>query len=676
MKENYLVGMGDAPRFDALEPWMIEPAVSGAIEGAKKAIAKLKENPEATWDNTCEPLDDAMGKLGRVWGVVNHIQSVCDEKVWREERDKLVETVSTFYSVTMQDPELYERFKRIRASDGFAALEPAQKKALDDSIRDFVLSGADLPDDKKKEFVAARTELAQTANLFEQHVLEATEAFSLNFKPEQKAELAGIPEDSLAMFASYAKQRGEEGYTVGLLAPHYQAVMTHADNEALRAKLHRAYCVRASELDDPKRDNGPLIDKIFELSAKLAHLLGYANYAELSLVEKMAESPSKVIDFVRDMARKARPFCDKELDELTRYGREKGWIETLKPYCVSYLSERIRREKYALSKEEVRSYFPAGKAIEGLFALLGELYGVRFERAERPVWHPDVVFYRLEIDGRPIGGLYLDLFARKGKRQGAWMDEYVTRKTFKDGSVRLPSAYVVANLRGSDSPEGAYLAHDELETLFHECGHAMHHLLTRVGTPDVSGINGVEWDAVEMPSQFMENFIWDYGILESMSSRKGTGERLPRALHERMVAAKNFNQGLFICRQMEFALFDMLAYSAKPGADWRALQGRVFGEISRYPHMDYERMAHCFTHIFSGGYSAGYYSYIWAQVLSADVYEEFMGDEPRASVGRRFLNEILSVGGSRPMAESFRAFKGRDPQPDALLRSLGFKSEG
>lgn len=671
MSQNYFLELGDRPRYDLLDHTMIAPAMRELMEKANAAIAKIKADGEPTWANTNEAMTDAMEEFSKAWGTVSHILSVRDEKEWRDEYNALVQEVTIFYSNIMQDIELYERFKKIKANE-YDKLDPARRKALDDSIRDFVLSGAELPPEKQKRFQEVSMEMAELTTRFAQNALDATQAFKKRIPRSDKSLLDGVPDDVLRMFEEEAKKENFDGWIAGLSMPHYVAIMTHAKNRDLRAEFHKAYMTRASDLgSDKEKDNGPVIDRILELAEEEAHLLGYPNYAELSLVPKMADSHEKVIEFIRDMAKKARPFCDKELKDFEEFARKELGLDSLQPYDISFVTENVRQKRYALSKEEIRKYFPHDKAIHGLFDLIERMYGVTFEKEERPVWHPDVIFYNLMKDGKKIGGLYMDLFAREGKRQGAWMNDYQGRRKKKDGSIQLPIAYLVCNFQPLIDGK-SYLTHDELETLFHECGHGLHHLLTKVDELDVSGINGVEWDAVELPSQFMENFTWDYDNLVKMSEHKETGEKLPKELFEKMKATKNFNNGMFIARQMEFALFDMRIYSMKSPVDWMGEMRRVCKEISDYPHKDYERFPQCFSHIFAGGYSAGYYSYIWAEVLSADVFESFEEEKDLKATGARFLKEILSVGGSRPMAESFRAFKGRDPMPEPLLRHLGF----
>ncbi|MDO5685976.1 MAG: M3 family metallopeptidase [Neisseria sp.] len=670
---NALLNLTDIPAFDALDAAQIAPAMQTVMAEARARIAALKELPETTWDNTVEALTDISERVGRVWGVIAHINSVADTPAWREAYNALIPEVTLFFTEIAQDEALYARFKAIRAADAFGQLSAAQQKKLNNDLRDFVLSGAELPQQEQARFAELQSEGAALAAAFSQNVLDATDAFAVYF--DDAAALAGLPESALQMFAAAAEAEGKSGYKIGLQAPHYLAVVQFADNRALREKLYRAYAARASELDDAARDNGANIDRILAIAAEEAQLLGYADYAELSLVTKMADSPQQVLAFLREMAARAKPFAERDLAELTAFARESLGEETLQPWDIAYYSEKLREARYAFSEEEVKQYFPASRVLEGLFALVNDLYGVEFVAEERPLWHPDVRYFSLKKNGAVIGGVYLDLYARGGKKSGAWMNDYCGRRRQVAGSlngeVQLPLAYLVCNFAPPVEGE-AWLSHQEILTLFHETGHGLHHLLTRIDELGVAGINGVEWDAVELPSQFMENFAWEYDVLAAMSRHKQDGSRLPESLFAKMLAAKNFQTGLFIVRQMEFGLFDVSIYSAKTQpCDWRGILQQIRAEVAVVPQIPENRFAQSFSHIFAGGYAAGYYSYIWAEVLSADVYAAFEEENDRAATGERFWQEILSVGGSRSAAESFRAFRGREPQADALLRHLG-----
>ena len=585
--------------------------------------------------------------------------------------------VTVFFTEIGQDIELYERFKAIKAAPEFAQLNPAQQTKLEHDLRDFVLSGAELPPEQQARFAELQTEGAQLAAQFSQNVLDATDAFALYFTDDSR--LNGITEDEKAMFAAAAQAEGKTGYKIGLQMPHYLAIMKHADDRALRADIYRAYVTRASELGNPQWDNTANISRRLQIAQEEAALLGFANYAELSLFTKMADSPAQVLAFLRDLAHQAKPFGEHDLAEVRSFAREHLGLDTLEVYDLTYASEKLREAKYAFNETEVKQYFPADKVLSGLFAQIDKLYGVNFIEKTVPVWHPDVRYFELEKGGALIGGVYLDLYAREGKRGGAWMNDYRGRRRFiagnQQGQIQTPIAYLVCNFTPPVNGKPARLSHDEIVTLFHEMGHGLHHLLTRVDELGVSGINGVEWDAVELPSQFMENFCWEYDALAGMSAHEHTGEALPRALFDKMLAAKNFQVGLFLARQIEFGLFDMLIYShPEAHSHWAQTLNDVRAEVAVIQQPDYNRFANSFGHIFAGGYAAGYYSYAWAEVLSADAYAAFEESEDVRATGAHFWNEILAQGGSRSAMASFKAFRGREPKVDALLRHLGLQA--
>lgn len=669
MHNNPFLNLDETPAFDRLRAEDIEPALNTLMQEARAQIAALKTPPEATWENTVDAVTGITERVGRAWGVAAHIHSVADTPAWRTAYNAMIPAMTQFFTEIGQDKDLYARYKKIRASAAFAALDGAQQKKLENDLRDFVLAGAELPEKEAAELAALNSESAALSAQFSQNVLDATDAFALYF--DDAAALAGLPESALAMFAAAAAEEGKSGWKIGLQAPHYLAVMQYADDRELRRKMHYAYAVRASELDDAARDNTQNIDKILALAAREAALLGYGNAAELSLATKMADTPENVIAFLRDMAAKAKPFAEKDMAALKKFAAETYGADDLQAWDMAYYSEKLREARFSFSQEEVKHYFPAPRVLQGLFDLIRELYGIEFQQESRPVWHKDVQFFSLRKNGETVGGVYMDLYARSGKRSGAWMNDYCGRRKTVSGSLQKPLAYLVCNF--APAADGtAYLTHDEILTLFHECGHTLHHLLTQIDELGVSGINGVEWDAVELPSQFMENFVWEYDVLAKMAQHKEDGTTLPESLYAKMKAAKNFQTGMFVVRQMEFALFDMRIYRGQnqPCA-WADILADVRREVAVVPQTDYNRFAHSFGHIFAGGYSAGYYSYIWAEVLSADVYAAFEEENDRAATGARFLQEILSQGGARSAAENFRAFRGRAPQPDALLRHLG-----
>ena len=674
MSDNVLLHLGEEPRFDQIKTEDIKPALQTAIAEAREQIAAIKAQTHTDWANTVEKLTDITERVGRIWSVVSHLNSVVDTPELRAVYNELMPEITIFFTEIGQDIELYNRFKIIKNSAEFDTLSPAQQTKLNHDLRDFVLSGAELPPEQQAELAQLQTEGAQLGAKFAQNIQDATDAFGIYF--DDAAPLAGIPEDSLAMFAAAAQSEGKTGYKIGLQIPHYLAVIQYADNRELREQIYRAYVTRASELsDDGKFDNTANIDRTLENALKTAKLLGFKNYAELSLATKMADTPEQVLNFLHDLARRAKPFAEKDFAEIKAFARENLNIEDPQSWDLSYAAEKLRQAKYAFSEAEVKKYFPISKVLAGLFAQIKKLYGIELAEKTVPVWHKDVRYFELKQDGQTIGGVYMDLYAREGKRGGAWMDGYKSRRRFADGTLQLPTAYLVCNFTPPVGDKEARLSHDEIITLFHETGHGLHHLLTQVDEVGVSGINGVEWDAVELPSQFMENFVWEYDVLAQMSSHEETGVVLPKELFDKMHAAKNFQRGMFLVRQMEFALFDMEIYHQEDEGrlkEWPQILDKVRQEVAVTQPPAYNRFALSFSHIFAGGYAAGYYSYAWAEVLSADAYAAFEESDDVAETGRRFWKEVLAVGGSRSAAESFKAFRGREPSLDALLRHSGF----
>ena len=674
MSDNVLLHLGEEPRFDQIQAEDIKPALQTAIAEAREQIAAIKAQTHTDWANTVEKLTDITERVGRIWSVVSHLNSVVDTPELRAVYNELMPEITIFFTEIGQDIELYNRFKIIKNSAEFNTLSQAQQTKLNHDLRDFVLSGAELPPEQQAELAQLQTEGAQLGAKFAQNVQDATDAFGIYF--DDAAPLAGIPEDSIAMFAAAAQSEGKTGYKIGLQIPHYLAVIQYADNRELREQIYRAYVTRASELsDEGKFDNTANVEQTLANALKTAKLLGFKNYAELSLATKMADTPEQVLNFLHDLARRAKPFAEKDFAEIKAFARESLNIEDPQSWDLSYAAEKLRQAKYAFSETEVKKYFPISKVLAGLFAQIKKLYGIELAEKTVPVWHKDVRYFELKQDGQTIGGVYMDLYAREGKRGGAWMDGYKSRRRFADGTLQLPTAYLVCNFTPPVGDKEARLSHDEIITLFHETGHGLHHLLTQVDEVGVSGINGVEWDAVELPSQFMENFVWEYDVLAQMSAHEETGAVLPKELFDKMHAAKNFQRGMFLVRQMEFALFDMEIYHQEDEGrlkEWPQILDKVRQEVAVTQPPAYNRFALSFSHIFAGGYSAGYYSYAWAEVLSADAYAAFEESDDVAATGKRFWQEILAVGGSRSAAESFKAFRGREPSIDALLRHSGF----
>jgi oligopeptidase A len=677
---NPLLDFSGLPRFDELRPEHVTPAIERLLAEGRATVARVAA-PEvpATWDDFVAPLEDATERLARAWGQVAHLHAVLDTPPLREAYNANLPAVTQYWTELAQHSLLFGKYKALRASPEFARLTPERRRVVENALRDFRLGGADLGAEHKARFAQIQEELARLAARFSENLLDATNAFSLLI--EDEARVAGIPADVVAAAREAAKKQDRRGWKFTLHAPSYLPLMQYADDRALREEMYRAYVTRASEFGKQEWDNTQLIARIIKLRRDEARLLGYANYAEVSLVRKMADTPAQVIDFLADLARRARPFAERDVAELTEFARRELGIAQLEAWDVPYAAEKLRAKRYAYSEQEVKQYFPEEAVVAGLFRLVESLYGIRLRPNRAPVWHEDVAFFDiLDASGdRLLGRFYMDLYARDHKRGGAWMDDAINRRRKAD-RLQTPVAYLNCNFpRPLETPAGrrpALLTHDEVTTLFHEFGHGLHHLLTRVDELGVAGINGVEWDAVELPSQFMENFCWEWEVLSRMTRHVDTGAPLPRALFDRMLAAKNFHAGLAMLRQIEFALFDLrlhLDFDPDSGSSALELLDEVRREVAILRPPAYNRFPNSFSHVFAGGYAAGYYSYKWAEVLSADAYSAF--EEARdildPVIGARFRDEVLAVGGSRPAAESFRAFRGREPRVDALLRHNG-----
>ena len=681
---NPLLDFAGLPRFDAIQPSDVQPAISQLIAEARAEVARLLDpKVPATWNDFAQPLQDNLERLSRAWGIVGHLHSVNDIPPWREAYNAMLPEVTRFYAELGQNLELFKRYQAMVASAEFARLSPARQRILQNEIRDFRLSGAELPDSEKPRFQALQERLSQLAAKFSENLLDATNAFQLDVTNE--AELDGLPADVKAAAKAAADKAGIAGWRFSLHAPSYLPVIQYASNRPLRAQMYRAYAVRASEFADcaskPEWNNAALIDEILKLRSEMAQMLGYQSYAEVSLVPKMADSVPQVLAFLRDLAQRAKPYGAADLDELTQFAKSELGFDEIEPWDIAYISEKLKQARYSFSDDEVKQYFPEPKVLGGLFSVIERLFSVQIVPDTAPVWHPSVRFFRINKGEQLVGQFYLDLYAREEKRGGAWMDEALTRRRTQNG-IQTPVAYLNCNFPAPVETDGklkpATFSHDDVITLFHETGHGLHHMLTQVEDLAVSGIHGVEWDAVELPSQFMENFCWEWSVLQDMTAHVDTGEPLPRALYEKMLAAKNFQSGLFTLRQLEFALFDLLIHNdptcRTPVLDVLA---QVREEVAVIQPPAWHRFPNSFSHIFAGGYAAGYYSYKWAEVLSADAFAAFeeSGDPVDPGTGARFLKEILSVGGSRPTIESFRAFRGRDPQVDALLRHSGMTAD-
>ncbi|HEY3520978.1 MAG TPA: M3 family metallopeptidase [Rhodanobacteraceae bacterium] len=670
------------PPFSAIRAEHVLPAIETILSEYRGRIDALTAaGTPRDFESVMLEQERLEQRLNRAWAPVSHLHSVADTPALREAHSEALEKITDFTSELGQNRALYAAVDALAKRGDFSAWPPARRAAVEHALRDFRLAGVALEEPARTRFREIANELTRVSTEFANAVLDATDAWHEHVTDER--DLAGIPESGRAVLREYARESGLEGFLVTLKQPSVQAVLTWADNRALRERVYRAYQTRASDQgpDAGKFDNSRRIEKIMALRHEAARLLGFDNAAQASLATKMARSTDEVLDFLRDLARRARPVAQRELDELRAFARDRLNIETLESWDVSYAAEKLRLERYALDEEELKPYFPAPAVMRGLFALAEKLYGIRLgPRDDVDAWHPDVRYFDvLDAGGNVIAGCYMDLYARSGKRGGAWMD--VCRARFSDGArVDLPVAFLTCNFAPATPDMPSLLTHDDVLTLFHEFGHGLHHMLTEVEIPSVGGIDGVEWDAVELPSQFMENFGWNRETLDDFARHWQTGERLPDALYGRMVAARHFHAGLFLVRQLEFGLFDFLLhrdYDPQQGARAMETLESVREDIAVLHPPAWQRFPHAFTHIFSGGYAAGYYSYLWAELLSADAFGAFeeRGEAGASAIdaqlGARFRAEVLSVGASRPALESFVAFRGRAPEPDALLRSYG-----
>ncbi len=672
---NSLLDFSALPAFDRISPSDVAPALDVLLADANQALETVTAPAfPARWSDIAAVLDVSTEKLGRAWGVVSHLSSVADTPELRAAYNEALPRVTEFWTRLGADERLYAKYKAIDA----ASLNGEQRQALKNAVRNFVLSGAELTGAAKERFAQIQERQAELAQKFSENTLDATDAYSYYARAD---ELHGVPADVQQAALAAAKAEGKDGYQLTLKMPCYLPVMQFADSSALRETLYRAHVTRASDQssgDAAKFDNTALIQEILALRQEEAQLLGYPNFGEVSVVPKMAASADEVITFLRDLAVRARPYAEKDVADLRAFAAESLALPDPQPWDWPYVAEKLKEARYAFSEQEVKPYFTAPKVLAGLFKIIETLFEVAIRPDSAPVWHPAVQFYRIERGGELVGQFYLDQPARTGKRGGAWMDDMQTRWLRPDtGALQTPIAHLVCNFASGVDGKPALLTHDDVITLFHEFGHGLHHLLTQVSERDVSGIGGVEWDAVELPSQFMENFCWEWDVLQHMTAHVDTGEPLPRALFDKMLAAKNFQSGMQTLRQIEFSLFDMLLHTAhNPSDDFMPLLAKVRAEVAVLQPPAFSRNMHTFSHIFAGGYAAGYYSYKWAEVLSADAYAAFeetaaADGSPSLETGRRYRETILEAGGSRPAMESFKAFRGREPQLDALLRHQG-----
>lgn len=676
---NPLLDFSGLPRFNEFKPEYVTPAVDELLAAGRGTIDSLvAQTASPGWDNFVAPLYDAIEKINRAWGQVGHMNAVMNSPELREVYNANLPKITQFYTEYGQNQRLFERFKALDASPAMADLTRAQRAVVEHELRDFRLGGAELPAARKRRYTEVREKLSALSSRFSDNILDATNAFA--HYVESRDALAGIPDDVLEAAHEAAVADGKTGWKFTLHAPSYLPVMQYADDRGLRETIYRAYSTRAAEFGKPEWDNTALMSEIVALRRELAQLLGFASFAEYSLEPKMAESPQDVLKFLADLAAKAKPFAARDLDELRQFARDELKLAELTAWDIAYASEKLRIARYAFSDQEVKQYLPETTVLPGMFRVVETLYGVKIESTAAPTWHPDVRFFSIrDRAGALVGQFYLDLYARASKRGGAWMDDAITRRRTAAG-IQTPVAYLNCNFAapvgetdGKKRP--ALFTHDEVITLFHEFGHGLHHLLTRVEELGVAGINGVEWDAVELPSQFMENFCWEWEAFAPLTHHVDTGAALPRALFDKMLAAKNFQSGMQMVRQIEFSLFDLhLHFDFDPAgsATVQDLVDDVRRQVAVLVPPPFNRFAQSFSHIFAGGYAAGYYSYKWAEVLSADAFSLF---EERGvfdpETGQRFRDEILAVGGSRPALDSFVAFRGRPPRIDALLRHNG-----
>ena len=671
--QNPLLDFSGLPRFSAIRPEHVAPAIERLLADGRATIERLAVSEAApTWETFVEPLDDANERIGRAWAQVAHLNAVVNSPALREAYNAALPKVTQYFAEQGQDQRLLAGYKAIQASPGFAYATRARRRHVELELRDFRLGGAELPPPEKARYLAIQEELARLGSRFQDNVLDATNAFGLHVT--DRAELSGIPEDVVEAAREAAAKEGRGGWKLTLHMPCYLPVMQYADHPDLRERMYRAFFTRASDLGPPEWDNSDNLRRILGLRREAAALLGFPSYAHLSLATKMAGAPRDVLAFLGDLAARARPFAQRDMEELREFARSELGIAQVRACDVAYASEKLRQARYAFSEQEVKKYFGEAAVLGGLFRLIETLYGVRISPAAAETWHPDARFYEIrEPSGERVGEFYVDLYAREAKRGGAWMDDAVNRRRLGN-RVQTPVCFLTCNFSAPVGGKPALFTHREVSTLFHEFGHGLHQLLTQVDELGVSGINGVEWDAVELPSQFMENFCWEWAVVEPMTHHVETGERMPRALFERLAAAKNFQSGMGFVRQLEFAVFDMRLHHEfdAEATDVQALLDEVRRDIAVYPVPGYHRFAHQFSHIFAGGYAAGYYSYKWAEVLSSDAFGAFEESGVlNPDVGARFRREVLACGGSRPALDSFVAFRGRKPQIDALLRHNG-----
>ncbi len=674
---NPLLGQQTLPVFSKITADDIEPAIDHVLEQAQNTIDNLLSTLEhPTWQTLVMPMEEMESRIDKVWSPVSHLNSVMNSDALRVAYNACLPKLSKFGTELGQNEALFKAYKALADSDHYRTLDTAQKKVIDNAIRDFQLSGVELSRQDRDEFKQLSQALTELTAKFEENVLDATHGWQKHVTDETV--LSGLPESAMAMAAQTAQRQGLEGWLFTLDFPSFYPVMTYADNRDLREEMYTAYATRASDQgpNADRWDNTTVMEEILELRHRLANLVGYDNHAARSLATKMAQSPEQVLEFLNDLAKRSRPIAQQEFKELQAFAKETADLEQLMAWDISYFAEKLRQQRYAISQEQIKPYFPESKVVTGLFAVVNKLYGLRIEeRHDVDVWHKDVRFFDIfDGDDELRGQFYLDLYARNHKRGGAWMDECLVRRQTSEG-IQPPVAFLTCNFSEPVGDKPALFTHDEVTTLFHEFGHGLHHMLTKIQYAGVSGINGVPWDAVELPSQFMENWCWEREAIDLISGHYETGETLPDDLFEKMIAARNFQSAMMMVRQLEFSIFDFrlhLEYDPQQGSQVEQLLAEVRDQVSVVKPPAFNRFAHSFSHIFAGGYAAGYYSYKWAEVLSADAFSKFeeKGIFDRQT-GLEFLQAILEQGGSREPMDLFIEFRGREPEIDALLRHSG-----
>ena len=677
---NPLLTPFSLPPFSAIRPEDIVPAVQSALADCRAAVERVVAQPGPfTWDNLCQPLAESDDRLSRIWSPIGHLNSVKNSPELRAAYEQALPLLSEYGTWVGQHEGLYQAYRSLKEGAAFEALSVPQRKAVDNALRDFELSGIGLSADKQQRYGEIVARLSELGSTYSNNVLDATMGWSKLITDE--AELSGLPESALAPAPAMAQAKEQDGWLLTLDMPSYLPVLTYADNRALREEMYRAFATRASDQgpNAGKWDNSEVMAETLALRHELAQLLGFDTYADKSLATKMAESPEQVIGFLSDLAKRARPQAEQELAQLRAFAKQHYGVDELEAWDITYYGEKQKQHLFSISDEQLRPYFPEQRVVEGLFEVVKRIYGITAkERKDVETWHPDVRFFDLfDVNGELRGSFYLDLYARENKRGGAWMDDCVGSLRKADGTLQKPVAYLTCNFNRPLGDQPALFTHNEVTTLFHEFGHGLHHMLTQIDTAGVSGINGVPWDAVELPSQFMENWCWEPEALAFISGHYQSGEPLPKAMLDKLLAAKNYQAALFILRQLEFGLFDFrmhFEYSPEKGAQILPTLAEVKKMVAVVPSPSWGRFPHAFSHIFAGGYAAGYYSYLWAEVLSADAYSRFEEEGIfNAETGKSFLDNILSRGGSEEPMALFKRFRGREPQLDAMLRHYGIK---